>query len=94
MFPSQTCSVFQLKGGGCHGKYPILFFFNNIVALSIKNSYKCLQFFLRQTTEYNGHQFCPVAQPTCRPPVAVECRCSSYETSSKEHIVQPTKVSD
>ena len=24
---------------------------NNIVALSIKSSYKCLQFFLRQTTE-------------------------------------------
>ena len=27
------------------------YFFNNIVALSIKSSYKFLQFFLRQTTE-------------------------------------------
>ena len=36
----------------------------------------------------------PVAQPTCRLPVAVECGCDSYVTLSKERIVRPTTVGD
>ena len=71
-----------------------IIFLNNIVALSIKSSYEFLQFF---SVSNNGVKQSSIL--SCSPahmpfPVAVDCRCGSYVTSSKEHIVQRTMVSD
>ena len=72
-----------------------IIFFNNIAFLSIKSSYKFLQFFSASNNRVKRSSILscsPAHMPSSE--VAVECRCGSHVTSSKECIMQRTMVSD